>query len=152
MDDSDQDFVDLCSKLLKRVRRNPGDIKPPRKAKNQLSGQTSGGGKRCEKNRKCDSGLNVIGTQCVDSGTIQRTVSPIANGETACDRDGESSVLAVARPAADRGLTAKDKVLLRMQEFRKQRPPKMKHNSEHQSQRRGDITITMSSLCFHLYL
>ncbi|XP_008315696.2 structure-specific endonuclease subunit SLX4 isoform X3 [Cynoglossus semilaevis] len=136
MDDSDQDFVDLCSKLLKRVRRNPGDIKPPRKAKNQLSGQTSGGGKRCEKNRKCDSGLNVIGTQCVDSGTIQRTVSPTANGETACDRDGESSVLAVARPAADRGLTAKDKVLLRMQEFRKQRPPKMKHNSEHQSQRR----------------
>ncbi|XP_058495800.1 structure-specific endonuclease subunit SLX4 isoform X3 [Solea solea] len=136
MDDSDQDFVDLCSKLLKRVRRKPGESRPPKSAEHQPSTQTSEGDKRRKKNKKDgDSGSKVTGTQSVFTGTGQHA----ASGETGGDsRDAgplaaaTSSTTTAAEPRFERGLSAKDKVLLKMQQFKKTSPPRMTHRDTRQ--------------------
>ncbi|XP_035034156.2 structure-specific endonuclease subunit SLX4 [Hippoglossus stenolepis] len=116
MDDSDQDFVDLASKLLKRVRKKPAEPRLPRRAEHQsASSQASEGVKRRRNNKKDgDSRPKVPGTQSVCSGT-------------GCD-SGDAGSLAVPSGArAERVLTAEDKVLLRMQQFKRASPQRMVH-------------------------
>ncbi|XP_060949888.1 structure-specific endonuclease subunit SLX4 [Limanda limanda] len=116
MDDSDQDFVDLASKLLKRVRKKPGEPRPPRRAEHpSASSQASEGNKRRRNNKKDgDSRPKVPETQSVCSGT-------------GC-ASGDAGSLAVPSGArAERVLTAEDKVLLRMKQFRRASPQKMVH-------------------------
>ncbi|KAM6941148.1 structure-specific endonuclease subunit SLX4-like [Lycodopsis pacificus] len=93
MDDSDQDFVDLCSKLLKRVRKKPGGSRPPRKAEHQPSSQARDAGKR---------------------------------------READAEPSAAAAAARPRGLEAKDKVLHRLQQFKRASPQKMVHKDKSQ--------------------
>uniref|UniRef100_A0A3B4U380 Structure-specific endonuclease subunit SLX4 n=1 Tax=Seriola dumerili TaxID=41447 RepID=A0A3B4U380_SERDU len=135
MDDSDQDFVDLCSKLLKRVRKKPVEPRPPRKAEHQPSSQASEGDKRRRNNKKNgDSGSKVAWTQSVCTGAGQHAVSG-GTGRNAGDA-GTSAVLAAAAaaagPRADRGVTAKDKVLNRMQQFKRTSPQRMVHRNNSQ--------------------
>ncbi|KAK1885922.1 Structure-specific endonuclease subunit SLX4, partial [Dissostichus eleginoides] len=129
MDDSDQDFVDLCSKLLKRVRKKPGESKQPKRAEHQPSCQASDGDKRRRNTRR-----NVA-----DSGSVSTAAAdgeqPLVGGGTGHDAGG-AEVLAVpsaaARQRAEIGLTAKDKVLHRMQQFKRASPQKMVHEDKSQ--------------------
>ncbi|KAK5926806.1 hypothetical protein CgunFtcFv8_022346 [Champsocephalus gunnari] len=129
MDDSDQDFVDLCSKLLKRVRKKPGESKQPKRAEHQPSCQASDGDKR-RRNTKRD---------VADSGSVSTAAAdgeqPVVGGGTGHDAGG-AEVLAVpsaaARRRAEIGLTAKNKVLHRMQQFKRASPQKMVHEDKSQ--------------------
>ena len=116
MDDSDQDFVDLASKLLKRVRKKPAEPRPPRRAEHQsASSQASAGDKRRRNNKKDgDSRPKFTGTQSVRSGT-------------GCDSGDAGSVGVPSGARAEKVLTAEDKVLLRMQQFKRASPPRMVH-------------------------
>lgn len=142
MDDSDQDFVDLCSKLLKRVRKKPGEPRQPRKADHHVSTQASDGPKKKRNHkREGESASKFPGTQ------------PVADPEqeVVCGGAGDGSGDA---GRSETGLTAKDKVLQRMQQFKRASPPKLVHkekslarNHEHNCeplpslvQRRGEIT------------
>ncbi|XP_068582851.1 structure-specific endonuclease subunit SLX4 [Cebidichthys violaceus] len=124
MDDSDQDFVDLCSKLLKRVRKKPGgSSRQPRKAEHQPSSQASDADKR---RREADSGSQPV---CTGAEAEEHLVC----GGTAHDAgDAGSSVVPSAAAAGPRGLEAKDKVLHRMQQFKRASPQKMVHRDKSQ--------------------
>lgn len=142
MDDSDQDFVDLCSKLLKRVRKKPGEPRQPRKADHHVSTQASDATKR-KRNPKRDgeSASKVPGTQ------------PAADPEQEVVCEGAACGSGDAG-RSERGLAAKDKVLQRMQQFKRASPLKLVHkekslerNHGHSGepfpslvQRRGEIT------------
>ncbi|XP_071360454.1 structure-specific endonuclease subunit SLX4 [Trachinotus anak] len=131
MDDSDQDFVDLCSKLLKRVRKKPVESRPPRKAEHQPCSQASEGETSRRNNRQNgDCGSKVAGTQSVCTEAGQHTGS----GETGCTAGdaGPSAVLSAAGPRAERRVTAKDKVLHRMQQFKRASPQRMVHRDKRQ--------------------
>ncbi|KAL3067180.1 hypothetical protein OYC64_017006 [Pagothenia borchgrevinki] len=101
MDDSDQDFVDLCSKLLKRVRKKP----------------------------------NVADSGSVSTAAAADGEQPVVVGGTGYDAGG-AEVLAVpsaaARQRAEIGLTAKDKVLHRMQQFKRANPQKIVYEDKSQ--------------------
>ncbi|CAB1443228.1 unnamed protein product [Pleuronectes platessa] len=116
MDDSDQDFVDLASKLLKRVRKKPGEPRPPRRAEHQsASSQASEGNKRRRNDKKDgDSRPKVTETQSVCSGT-------------GCDSGDAGSLGGPSGARAERVLTAEDKVLLRMKQFRRASPQRLVH-------------------------
>ncbi|KAF3844136.1 hypothetical protein F7725_016184 [Dissostichus mawsoni] len=122
MDDSDQDFVDLCSKLLKRVRKKPGESKQPKRAEHQPSCQASDGDKRRRNTRRDVADSGSVSTAAADGE------QPVVGGGTGHDAGG-AEVLAVpsaaARQRAEIGLTAKDKVLHRMQQFKRASPQKM---------------------------
>ena len=133
MDDSDQDFVDLSSKLLRRVRKKPSEPRQPQRAEHQPCSQTGEGDKRRGNNKKDgDCGPKVAGTQsdCAGAG------KPAVSGGTGLDSGdvGSSAVPSAAEPGptAERDLTAKGKVLLRMQQFKRASPQKLVHkkNSE----------------------
>lgn len=119
MDDSELDFVDLCSKLLKRVRKKaaaePGPGRQSRKAGQQSSSQSIRGVKRKVHQKDEDSGSRISATQPVESELVR--------GGAGCD-SGSS-----AQPSADGDLRAKDKVLLRMQEFKRACPQKMMNSN-----------------------
>ncbi|XP_063740465.1 structure-specific endonuclease subunit SLX4 [Eleginops maclovinus] len=126
MDDSDQDFVDLCSKLLKRVRKKPGESKQPKRAVHKPSCQASDGDKR-RRNTKRDADSGSVSTAAAEGE------KPVVCGGTEHDA-GEAEVSAAPSTAAgqraERGLTAKDKVLHRMQQFKRASPQKMMHKDQ----------------------
>uniref|UniRef100_A0AAQ4QZH4 Structure-specific endonuclease subunit SLX4 n=1 Tax=Gasterosteus aculeatus aculeatus TaxID=481459 RepID=A0AAQ4QZH4_GASAC len=96
MDDSDQDFVDLCSKLLKRVRKKPGESIQPRR----------------NHRREPEEEEEVV---VVGGGT---------------DRDSGDARSSVAASAGPRGSPARDKVLHRMQQFKRASPRRMVHGDK----------------------
>ncbi|XP_049427605.1 structure-specific endonuclease subunit SLX4 [Epinephelus fuscoguttatus] len=121
MDDSDQDFVDLCSKLLRRVRKKPGESRQPRKAERQPSSQASDGDKRRRNNRRDGDS----GSQPVCTGAEERVLCG-GTGHDSGDAESSSGVpSAAAGPRAERRLSAKDKVLHRMQQFKRVSPQRM---------------------------
>ncbi|KAA8595079.1 hypothetical protein FQN60_012214 [Etheostoma spectabile] len=134
MDDSDQDFVALCSKLLKRVRKKPTESRQARKAENQPSSQASDGDRRKNK-RTAYAGSACAGTQpvCTGADADDRVVC----GGTGHDSgDAESSATpAAAGPSVERGLAAKDKVLHRMQQFKRASPQRMVHKDKSRTTR-----------------
>lgn len=123
MDDSDQDFVDLCSKLLKRVRKKPGEPRQSTRAENQPSSQPSEGDGRRKRYKKD----GVPGTQPARAGAERGTV---CGSEDA----GSLSAPAASGPRAERGFAAKDKVLQRMQQFKRASPQRMVHTGQNQPQ------------------
>lgn len=143
MDDSDQDFVDLCSKLLKRVRKKPGESRQPRRAEDQASSQPSDGDKR-RRNIRAD-GLKWAWTQPASAGS-----GSAGTGDDAGDPGSSGGSAAGQSPGSN--LTAKDKVLQRMQQFRRSSPQKMVHREKstnhedeqvpppHLEQRQGEQT------------
>ncbi|XP_016521835.1 structure-specific endonuclease subunit SLX4 isoform X1 [Poecilia formosa] len=130
MDDSELDFVDLCSRLLKRVRKKePG--RPSRKAEEQQSSsQATRGDKRTVDKQDGDSlsGFSATGSEVVC-------------GRTGCDSGDAVQYSAV--PPADADLRAKDKVLLRMQEFKRASPQKMTHSNRIGPAKKDGCTLTV---------
>lgn len=156
MDDSDQDFVDLCSKLLKRVRRKAGDTGLQSKADPKSSTQACGGDLSKRSKKDVDSvskgGSVVIASQSVSSSSgvagDHRALSikecepkhPVFyggighdSGEVAGPSAGsaDSGVLEASDNVV-RDLGAKDKVLLRMQQFKRVSPQKLMFNEMNQ--------------------
>lgn len=117
MDDSDQDFIDLCSKPLKRVRKKPAEGKNRPKAEQKSVSQASSREKR-KANPKEDVGSG--GSKCArtqtdhsDSGAAPEVVCLGAGGD------------AGGAQTAEKLVRAKDKVLQRMQQFKRAGPQKM---------------------------
>ncbi|XP_034385430.1 structure-specific endonuclease subunit SLX4 isoform X2 [Cyclopterus lumpus] len=112
MDDSDQDFVDLCSKLLKRVRKKPGESRQP-----------SDGDKRRRNHRRGGHG---------DSGSRTGADQHVVRGGKQHDSgDAQSSSVPSAEPEPEpSGSLARDKVLHRMQQFKRAGPQRMVHKDE----------------------
>lgn len=137
MNDSDQDF-DLCSKLLKRVRKKPGEPKQARKAENQASSQTSDGDKRRRNNKKdvrsgSNCGAAVSETQSVSGETDQAVVgggTGRTSGDAGSSVAAHSVLFATAGLKAERDHRAKDTVLNRMQQFKRTSPQKMVHKDK----------------------
>lgn len=128
MNDSDQDFVDLSSKPLKRVRKP----RQPRQAEHPPSSQAGDGDKRRRNNRR-DGGS---GSKCVAAvgGTqpvcIEAEQLVVSGGVGLDSGDTGSSVPAHSfASAAERGLCTKDKVLNRMQQFRRAGAQRLQHNN-----------------------
>lgn len=113
MDDSGQDFAELCSKLLKRVRKKPGE---QRKEEQQPSSQTCSRVKR-KKNHKAD----------VDSGSKAAATQPVL---MALDQEVLCGGLGNDAGKAERSLTVKEKVVQRMQQFKRASPQKMSQIDE----------------------
>lgn len=162
MDDSDQDFVDLCSKLLKRVRKKPGEPRQPRKAEHQPSSQASEGDKRRRNNKgEGDCGSKFAGTQPVCTGAAAE--QHVVCGGTGHDSgDAGSSAVPAAVPSAERGLAAKDKVLHRMQQFKRVSPQRLVHKEKSRptndcvpppplAQRRGGMMVFLAQIDSMLY-
>lgn len=119
MDDSDQDFVDLFSKPLKRVRRKAVDPGSQRNREHQLSSQTSTADKR-KRNNKKDG----------DSGAEPK--QPVVNGGIGPNLGDARPSVSAAGERTERGLSAKDKVVHRMQEFKRVSPQRMAHRENRQ--------------------
>ncbi|XP_077427168.1 uncharacterized protein slx4 isoform X2 [Vanacampus margaritifer] len=117
MNDSDQDFVDLSSKLLKRSRKKGVEPKR-RRADQQASCQTSDGDQR---ENKDSSGSQRAGAE--SQFARSETQQVMGNTENVMN-DLRDAVLASA-PTAQPGLGAKDKLLSRMQQFKRVNLPKM---------------------------
>ncbi|XP_062285810.1 structure-specific endonuclease subunit SLX4 isoform X2 [Scomber scombrus] len=134
MNDSDQDFVDLSSKPLKRVCKP----RKPRQAAHPPSSQAGNGDKRRINNRR-DGGSGskcvaaVGGTQPVCIEAEQLVVSGgvgLDSGDTGSSVSVHSFASAAAEPRAERDLCTKDKVLNRMQQFRRASPQRLLHNNQ----------------------
>ncbi|KAM4750380.1 structure-specific endonuclease subunit SLX4 isoform 2-T2 [Anableps anableps] len=133
MDDSELDFVDLCSKLLKRVRKKAAEPgRQSRKAEQQSSSQATRGDKRKVNKQDEDSGSRLSATQPAESEVV-------CEG-TGCD-SGDAAQ-ASAFPSADGRLRAKDKVLLRMQEFKRACPQKLMHSKSIGPANKDGCTVT----------
>ncbi|KAM3864656.1 structure-specific endonuclease subunit SLX4 [Diretmus argenteus] len=123
MDDSSQDFVELCARPLKRVCR---------KAEHQSSTQRSAADRRRHKKDVA----TVTGGQSASTGTVAEPKPPVVSGRFEQDSgDPGASVSAasgvhIGGDIAERGLQAKDKVLLRMQQFKRDIPHKLVHSGD----------------------
>ncbi|XP_034544890.1 structure-specific endonuclease subunit SLX4 isoform X2 [Notolabrus celidotus] len=130
MDDSDQDFVDLCSKLLKRVRKKPNESRQARKAEPPSQ---AGDGDKCKRTNKRhgDSGSKCAGTQPMCNGAEADPPVEVCGGLDSGDA-GASGVpeAAAAGLREESGLSAKDKVLLKMQKFKRVDPQRIVHKSQ----------------------
>lgn len=146
MDDSDQDFVELCSKLLKRVRRKPGEAaKQSRTAEQHSSSQASERDKGKRSGKDGDSGARFAATQPVGSGAEQEEDCrglACASGDAGSSAVPRAAEAPEAGPSGNRDLRAKDKVLLRMQQFKRANPQKMVHSDRIQPTNDGTCTMT----------
>lgn len=117
MDDSDQDFTDLCSRLLKRVRRKgaggSGDEKRSATKDEEPSSPSSRRNppKRRKKKDAAKTELksNINRTQAVVSGDVSQPVADVS---------GTGKV--------------KDAVIRRMQQFKRASPEKLLHAETNQ--------------------
>lgn len=140
MDDSDQDFVDIrCPKWLKRNRMRAGE--PNRKitkVEQQALSQGVEGDRRRKKKQGGDSRCQLAATQPAGAE---------AERDVDCRRttsdSGESSALpSDHREQTGRGFRAKDKVLFKMQHFKRASPQKMVHNINDQPTKQDMCTLT----------
>ncbi|XP_041640936.1 structure-specific endonuclease subunit SLX4 isoform X2 [Cheilinus undulatus] len=131
MDDSDQDFTDLCSKLLKRVRKKPADSRQAKKAEQPPSSQIIQG----DKSRKHNGTNGDVGSKCA----VTQSVSNVAEAGPPAKRRGQDSgdggaldvpEASVALKQVEKKLVAKDIVLLRMQQFKRADPKRMVPESQ----------------------
>lgn len=122
MDDSCQDFEDVCSKLLKRVRKKQGEPRQQRKEEKQPSSQASDGAKRNHK-KHGNSGPRVA---------VAEPFCAAAKADKEVNGEGPGCDSADAGKA-EGGLTAKDKVLQRMQKFKRATPQKIVHSDNIQT-------------------
>lgn len=126
MDDSDQDFVDVCSKPLKRVRKKPAEARKPRPRVEQKSAsQGSSSREKRTENHKRDAGF---GSRCVRTQPDRPAAG--AEPDVACRGTGPDSGGA---GRAEKGMRAKDKVLQRMQQFKRASPQKMASTDKSQA-------------------
>lgn len=118
MDNSCQDFVDVCSKLLKRARKKPGEPRQQRKAEKQPPSLSGDEAKR-KHNKDGNSGPRGAGAPAGAAPT--GAILGVVGGGHGFQSEEASRV--------EGGWTAKDKVLQRMQEFKRTSPQKMVHTN-----------------------
>lgn len=153
MDDSDQDFEDLSSKLLRRVRKKPGEPRQARKAGRQTSSQAGEEDKGRRNNKKAVNPVKRLSwTQPAagSGGGGERCLITAGSGHESGDAGPSAEHLKAAGPSP----RAKDKVLLRMQQFKRESPQKMLHqavNHENNCTRQknqGEMTRAFHSVIF----
>ncbi|KAJ8283535.1 hypothetical protein COCON_G00023850 [Conger conger] len=151
MDDSDLDFTDLCSKLLKRVRKKEkGDSGDERRkdASQNLTQNTEPApsqSKDSTKRRKAkqdaelatwkqldcrSAGASQFNSSAGEGSTGQPCISvavPQTSSSQAAVEPGAAGLSLGARQNGHVNLRAKDKVVSRMQQFRWVSPQKMTH-------------------------
>lgn len=154
MDDSDQDFVDLCSKLLKRVRRKAGETEKRSVAEpsSQDTAKDIPTKRVTTRRKKTDVGpslkgalgnnsehVSSISTTCdepnrLPSNTDESKQSVVNGGiELGVGENGSSvAVDAAGSRPEDRGMGVKEKVLHRMQQFKRVNPQKLVHAERNQ--------------------
>ncbi|CAI5679658.1 unnamed protein product [Oreochromis niloticus] len=138
MDDSDQDFEDFSPKRLRRVRKKPGEARQARKAERQTSSQASEEDKRRRNNKKAVNSIKRLswtqpaaaaGDGAGDDGGGEKRVVNGEVGHQSGDARPSAEPLKEAGPSPQSGLRAKDKVLLRMKQFKRDSPQKMVHKT-----------------------
>ncbi|XP_038816391.1 structure-specific endonuclease subunit SLX4 [Salvelinus namaycush] len=149
MDDSDQDFVDLCSKLLKRVRRKAGVTEKRNVAEpsSQDTAKDIPTKRVTTRRKKKDVGpsskgalgnnsehVSSISTTCDEPNRLpsntDKSKQAVVNGgiELGVGENGSSGAVDVAgSQPEDRGMGVKEKVLHRMQQFKRVSPQKLAH-------------------------
>ncbi|XP_014035608.2 structure-specific endonuclease subunit SLX4 isoform X1 [Salmo salar] len=154
MDDSDQDFVDLCSKLLKRVRRKAGETEKRSVAEpsSQDTAKDIPTKRVTTRRKKTDVGpslkgalgnnsehVSSISTTCdepnrLPSNTDESKQSVVNGGiELGVGENGSSvAVDAAGSRPEDRGMGVKEKVLHTMQQFKRVNPQKLVHAERNQ--------------------
>ncbi|XP_030590840.1 structure-specific endonuclease subunit SLX4 [Archocentrus centrarchus] len=129
MDDSDQDFEDLSPKVLRRVRKKPGEPRQARKAGRQTSSQAGEEDKRRRNNKKAVKSVKKLSWSQPAAGFGdggERCLLTEVAGHESGDAGQFAEPLKAAEPSP---LRAKDKVLLRMQQFKRESPQKMIHKT-----------------------
>ncbi|XP_068178732.1 structure-specific endonuclease subunit SLX4 isoform X2 [Antennarius striatus] len=136
MDDSALDFVDLRSKLLKRNRKKPLEPRQSKKTEHQ-SCQAGDGVKRGRSKEARRS--KCAGTQPLCRDAEQPVV---------CEGTGFDSAEAWSSAGlrAEQSLMAKDKVLLKMQQFRRSSPQRLLHTERSLAQNPEDDSDPSSHL------
>lgn len=124
MDESDQDFVDICSKLQRRARKKAGEPSRQTKKAEQAQSQAVEGDRRRNHEQGGDSGRQVAASQPVGAQAEQDEV----RGGTRFDPGEPSALPSDHGSQPDRDLRAKDKVLLKMQHFKRVSPQRMVHS------------------------
>ncbi|KAG7315476.1 hypothetical protein KOW79_021564 [Hemibagrus wyckioides] len=127
MDDSDQDFSFLCSRLLKRVRRKGGESGDEKKIVVKDEGEDGDSGSRiqsrskapCKRKREKKGGLQSKMTDRI------RAEGP-GNG-------GSEAAVVGGGEQKEQKIRAKEKVLSRMQRFKRATPPRLVHTEEQAS-------------------
>ncbi|XP_035259209.1 structure-specific endonuclease subunit SLX4 isoform X1 [Anguilla anguilla] len=163
MDDSDLDFADLCSKLLKRVRKKErgesGDERGIEASQNRTQNVYPTQSKDSTKRRKPkqdaeSSSRKQLDCQSVSASQFNRPVREEGTGQQCVTVERAPSVAVPQTPSsqasvesaatvpglvasqnADVNLRVKDKVVLRMQQFRWVSPQKMTHMDNDQPRR-----------------
>ncbi|CAL8270441.1 unnamed protein product [Gadus morhua 'NCC'] len=139
MDDSDQDFADICSKFVKRVRKKAVDPVLSRKAEPQSFSQTrnvtADPSKKTRKKKVVVPEYKPIQAKPGPGGDWAPTRRPeqsLDNGYALCDAgDGGPPGLTDSGEAlhvVEGGQRARDKVLLRMQQFKRASPHMLVHD------------------------
>ncbi|CAB1344461.1 unnamed protein product [Coregonus sp. 'balchen'] len=154
MDDSDQDFVDLCSKLLKRVRRKAGETEKRSVAEpsSQDTAKYIPTKRVTTRRKKKDVGpssmgalgnnsehVSSISTACDEPiplpSNTDESKQAVVNGGIGLGGGQNGSSVAVdvdgSRPE-DKGMGVKEKVLHRMQQFKRVNPQKLVHGERNQ--------------------
>lgn len=116
MDDSCQDFVDVCSNPLKRARKKQGEPRQQRKAEKQPPSLSGDEAKR-KRNHNKDGSSGPKGAGAQPVGEPAEAILGVAGGGHGF-KSGEAG-------RVEGGWTAKDKVLQRMQGFKRTSPQKM---------------------------
>ncbi|XP_046696346.1 LOW QUALITY PROTEIN: structure-specific endonuclease subunit SLX4 [Silurus meridionalis] len=122
MDDSDQDFSFLCSRLLKRVRRKGGDSGDEKKITKD-EGEDSGARVQsrskapCKRKREKKGGVQGK----LHTASIEMDVQKRYSGEEESKRFGSK---------VEQKVSVKEKVLSRMQRFKRATPPRLVHTEE----------------------
>ncbi|TSK67253.1 Structure-specific endonuclease subunit SLX4 [Bagarius yarrelli] len=121
MDDSDQDFSFLCSRLLKRVRRKGGESGDEKKTVVKDGGEDEDSGSRIQSRIKAPSKRKRE-----KKGEVPSKNTDKIHAET---REHEGSEVAL-EDQKEQKMRAKEKVLSRMQRFKRATPPRLMHEEE----------------------
>ncbi|KAB5526147.1 hypothetical protein PHYPO_G00148400 [Pangasianodon hypophthalmus] len=129
MDDSDQDFSFLCSRLLKRVRRKGGESGDEKKTVVQDEGEEEEGGGGGEGE---DSGSQIQSRSKAPCKRKREKKSVLLHffERKSTDKihtDGGSEAAVGGGGGEQKKVRAKEKVLSRMQRFKRATPPRLVH-------------------------
>ncbi|XP_036420963.1 structure-specific endonuclease subunit SLX4 [Colossoma macropomum] len=130
MDDSDQDFSDLCSRLLKRVKRkDSGDEKKSTAVKDE-EGSGSSQSKAPAKRRKKNGQLRIEAAAVTGRGQLRIEAAFTGRSQPGCPASSPGA----SSPGASSPLSVKEKVLRRMERFRRASPPRLLHVEKGETQ------------------
>ncbi|KAL2086941.1 hypothetical protein ACEWY4_018000 [Coilia grayii] len=136
MDDSDLDFTDLCSRLLKRkVRKKAGEHEPSKNerddnsqskgsvASTSCSRQTKKSTSQAKKRTKKDASSERLAKTKTESRPVLQAVNIPQLTENGTEAQADTQLVTTQTSKAN----VKEKVLIRMQKFKRVDPQKLQH-------------------------